>query len=197
MGMLNSAGLMWSPELVGWGYQASTPTRELLGYYAARLDGHAGRGALPEVQRKRQTLNFWGFPGVYALYKGDTTVYVGQASRLGDRLLSHYRTDHLVGRWDAFSWVSPTEFVERINTMAPRDIEPVPLARRSPTSTSLNAWLTEIEALVILMAKPIDNRQIPKPGDHPRFFTQIRSEHADPTQVEMLEKLYAKLILGR
>src|SRR5215475_7134005 len=106
MGMLNSAGIMWSPELVGWGSHGSSRTRELLGYYAARLDKHAGRGALPEAQRKRQTLNFWNLPGVYALYKGNTIVYVGQATRIGDRLLSHHRMDHLVGRWDAFSWVS-------------------------------------------------------------------------------------------
>jgi hypothetical protein len=197
MGMLNSAGIMWSPELVGWGYQASTPTRELLGYYAARLDAHAGRGALPDAQRRRQTLNFWSVPAVYALYKGDTTVYVGQATRLGDRLLSHFRTDHLVGRWDAFSWVSPAAFVERIDAAAPRDIVPAPTRRSPPSSASLDAWLTEVEALVILMAKPIDNRQIPRPGNHTRFFTQLRSKHADPTQAEMLEKLYAKLVLGR
>ena len=197
MGMLNSAGIMWSPALVGWGYQGSAPTRELLGYYAARLDEHAGRGALPEAQRKRQTLNFWSLPGVYALYKGNTTVYVGQASRIGDRLLSHYRMDHLVGRWDAFSWVSPTDFVERIDTRKPQDIVALPLARGSPASASLYAWLTEVEALVIFIAKPIDNRQIPKPGEHTWFFTQIRSQHADATQAEMIKRLYAKLVLCR
>jgi hypothetical protein len=197
MGMFNSAGIMWSPQLVGWGYQGKTPTCELLGYYAAKLTAHAGKGALKEAQRKRQTLNFWGVPGVYALYKGDTVVYVGQATRIGDRLLEHVRKDHLVGRWDAFSWVSPADFVEKIDPTKSLDIEAAPLATGSPVSSSMDAWLNEIEALTILMAKPIDNRQIPSFGAHTWFFTQIRSEHADPTQAEMIEALYTKLVLSK
>lgn len=188
---------MWSAELVGWGYQGPNPTCEMLGYYAAKLAAHQGKGALSEAQRKRQTLNFWGAPGVYVLYKGDATVYVGQATRIGDRLLDHYRKDHLVGRWDAFSWVSPADFIEKIDSSKPQDIEPVPPPGGSPTSASFEKWLDEIEALTILLAKPLDNRQEPKFGDHTWFFTQIRSDHADLTQAEMIEKLYSKIVLGK
>ncbi|WP_437489412.1 GIY-YIG nuclease family protein [Sorangium sp. So ce1014] len=195
MGMFNSAGLMWSSELVGWGSPGRNPTCELLGYYAGKLSAQQGRGALSELQRKRQTLNFWDVPGVYALYKGDTTVYVGQANRIGDRLLAHYRTDHLVGRWDAFSWVSPVDIAEKIDSTKPQDIEQVPLPQGSPVSGSMDKWLDEVEALLILLAKPLDNRQNPSFGDHTWLFTQIRSDHASATQAEMIEQLYNTLVL--
>jgi hypothetical protein len=53
-----------------------------------------------------------------------------------------------------------------------------------------------VEAFGILSARPLDNRQQPRPGGHTWFFTQVLSEHADPTQHDMVAALYEKLVLG-
>ncbi len=191
MGMINCAGMFWSPELVGWGKPGPGATKEIMGYFSGRLDG--GRGALSGEQRERQTRNFWTVPGVYALYRGDAVIYVGQADAIGDRLYAHHRQDHLVGRWDAFSWVSPTPIVQGQDANGNPTVS-LGAPAASPGSATLASWLTEVEALTILFARPVDNRQIPGFGDHAWFFTQWKSEHAELTIDDMIKALHDKLV---
>jgi hypothetical protein len=176
---------------VGWGKPGPTPTRELCGLYARRLDGK--KGALGTAQRARQTLDFWKEPGVYALYRGDEPIYAGQAEALGERLLAHHQQDHLAGRWDTFSWVSPTE-VEEIATAASTTLRFKSRASSFDTP-HLKAWLDEIEALTIMFAWPMENRQVPALGEHVWSFEQVRSQHAELTVEEMLRAVYDKQML--
>lgn len=196
MGMIKCAGHMWSPQLVGWGRPGPNPTRELLGYYAGKLTGKTGKGALSAEQRRKQTLDFWSVPGVYILYKGDAVVYVGQATCLGDRLFDHHRNDHLVGRWDSFSWVSTRAINEVPDGTAPGVMDRIEIDQQPPLNVdggTLEQWLTELEAFAILAARPVDNRQVPNFGNHTWWFLQIRSEHADLSTEEMIELIYEKL----
>ncbi len=190
MGMFNSAGIMWSPELVGWGSKGGVPTLEIVGYYPKKLG--EGKGALSKSQRERQTLNAWSQPAVYGLYKADRLIYVGQAKRLGDRLLAHHRDDGLVGRWDAFSWVSSSDIKEVVAGGA-TTLEWQP-AQAVPQSSSPEGWLNEIEALGILLGRPTDNGQYPGFGKHTWFLVQLRSQYAAVSHEEMIRALYEKLV---
>jgi hypothetical protein len=63
----------------------------------------------------------------------------------------------------------------------------------APGATSVSEWLAEVEALGILLARPVDNRQVPALSSDLWWFTQIRSKHARLTQEEMLSAIYEKL----
>lgn len=186
MGLFHVGGYFWSPQLVGWGTPGRGATYELKGYYSRRLDGR--RGALSAAQRSRQTLDAWSFPGVYALYKAEVLVYVGQALCLGDRLLQHWRQDHLVGRWDAFSWFSPAKPVEARGGLT----VPEPMPTKTGDS-DLEPFLNEMEALAILLGNPLENRQVAQPGEHFWWLTQLRSEHAEETELSALSRQVAEL----
>lgn len=185
MSLINMAGWMWSPELVGWGRPGREPTKEMLGYYAGRLDG--GRGRLSQDARVRQTINVWPVQGVYTLYKGDTLIYVGRGY-LGERLLAHHRQDHLVGRWDAFSWISHYEIDD--------DNSPLELSAVPQVSANAEEFMRELEALLILMGNPLDNRQDPDFGEHTWWLEQTRSSYADLSQEEMMRAVYDKILNG-
>jgi hypothetical protein len=196
MGMIHCAGYNWSPALVGWGSAGPTPNQELLGYYPGKLKNHTPRGRPTAVEQASKTLNFWDVPGIYVLYRGDTVVYVGKSEDggLGFRLKQHHQTDHLVGRWDTFSWVSPAASFEAFpggDKKKPAALalgaapDPIPIQ-------ALSAWLSEIEALLIQLARPYDNSQVPNLGNHVRWFEQLRSKHAVKTQEEMLRAIYDK-----
>lgn len=181
MGLFHVGGYFWSPALVGWGQPGRGARHELLGYYAGQQDGR--RGALSAEQRARQTIDAWALPGLYALYKGSTLVYVGQGEPLGARLLSHWRQDHLVGRWDAFSWFSPAKLESRGGRMTFAD-RPRSVANATPVPALLN----EMEALAILLGNPLENRQVAQPGAHFRWLQQLRSEKADETELQALRR---------
>lgn len=199
MAMIKCAGANWSPELVGWGSAGRTMNTELPGYYAGKLTNAPTKGRLSDTQRKNQTLNFWNVPGIYVLYRGDAVVYVGKSEDLGigQRLKEHHQSDHLVGRWDTFSWVSPTAIVEVFpdgNTTGVADSIKLESSSPNPTVQNLSSWLAEIEALGILLARPLDNRQAPKLSDDIWWFTQVRSEHAQLTQEEMVAAIYSAVL---
>lgn len=191
-GLFGLAGWMWSPHLVGWGRPGPTPTREMLGYSAERLDDKKGKLSAKQVER--QTVKVWDIPGIYALYNGRALVYVGQATKLGDRLLAHYRVDHLVGRWDTFSWASPASIVVKggQNGSPKRlDVAPAPDKTRR---VALKTFINEMEAFAIFVGNPIENRQEPNLGDHTWWLEQVKSAYADTTTDEMITALYAKLV---
>jgi hypothetical protein len=190
-GQILSAGWKWSPKLVGWGRPGPTPTKEILGYWPAKLDD--SKGKLTGDQRIRQTLNIWSMPALYALYQGRQLIYVGQGNPLGDRLLSHYRVDHLVGRWDSFSWVSPQD----ITTAGGQGGSPKKLELKAPAATlgriTINEFLSEFEAFAIFFGDPVDNRQKPNFGNHTWWLEQVRSRHAEKTSEEMIAEIHVKL----
>lgn len=198
MAMILCAGANWSPELVGWGSPGPGATSECLGYYAGKLTNHNGRGRLGDEQRKKQTLNFWDVPGIYVLYRGDTVVYVGKSEDggIGARLKQHYQFDHLVGRWDTFSWVSPTPIVEEFpggDETRPAERIKLGTVPKDLASIPLPQWLAEIEALSILLARPYDNRQVPDLSKDLWWFTQLRSDHARLTQEQMVAAIYKRM----
>jgi len=198
MAMILCAGANWSPELVGWGSAGPKANTELPGYYAGKLTNVAAKGRLSDDQRKKQTLNFWDVPGIYVLYRGDAVVYVGKSEDggIGARLKQHHQADHLVGRWDTFSWVSPTPVVEVFpgnDATKPAEKIELGLLTTVPTITDLSGWLAEVEALGILLARPLDNRQVPDLSKDIWWFTQVRSEHARLTQEEMIAAIHEKL----
>lgn len=182
-GVFFSMGIGWSPELVGWGKPGRGPTRELLGYWAGKLDGSKGR--VSDIQRPNQTVDVWKFPGVYALYRGDALVYVGQGSPIGDRLLAHHRTDALAGRWDSFSWFSMTPLVVQNNT----SIAPGPTVDPCAPIT-IEQLLNEMEAFGIALGVPRENRAQPNLGPGVWLLTQVRSEHADPTLADLIREIH-------
>lgn len=201
MAMILCAGANWSPELVAWGTAGRTPNTEMLGYYASKLRNHPPKGRISDEQRGRQTLDFWAVPGIYVLYRGDSVVYVGKSEDggIGARLKQHHQADHLVGRWDAFSWVSPMPIVESF----PGDDESKPAEKikfgatpLQPTPADLSSWLAEIEALGILVARPFDNRQLPNLSKELWYFSQVKSTHSQLTQNEMIAAIYEKVCKG-
>lgn len=198
MAMILSAGANWSPELVGWGSAGRTPNTDLPGYYSGKLTNHPKLGRLSDEQRAKQTLSFWDVPGIYVLYRGDAVVYVGKSEDggIGVRLKQHHQTDHLVGRWDTFSWVSPMPIVEVFpgsDSSQPASGLAFGAAPSPPTAANLSTWLAEIEALGILLARPLDNRQVPDLSTDLWWFTQVKSKFARLTQEEMIAELHAKL----
>ena len=83
-------GLFWRKDLIDWRGQRG----RLLG-----MDSKA---------KKQGEIDFADQVGIYALYADYHLVYIGRAHMgkggcLGTRLKYH-TTDHLAGRWDAFSW---------------------------------------------------------------------------------------------
>ena len=198
MAMILCAGANWSPELVGWGSAGPRANTELLGYYAGKLSNHTPKGRLTDGQREKQSLSFWDVPGIYVLYRGDAVVYVGKSEDggIGARLKQHHQTDHLVGRWDTFSWVSPTPVVEVFpgnDKTKPAEKIVFGTTPTAPGATSVSEWLAEVEALGILLARPLDNRQVPDLSSDLWWFTQVRSKHARLTQEEMLLAIYEKV----
>ena len=170
----------------------------MLGYYAGKLSHHVPRGRLTDEQREKQTLSFWDVPGIYVLYRGDAVVYVGKSEDggIGARLKQHHQVDHLVGRWDTFSWISPTPIVEVFpggDQTKPAEKIELGTPPTAPGATSVSAWLAEVEALGILFARPLDNRQVPDLSRDLWWFTQVRSKHARLTQEEMLSAIYEKI----
>ena len=184
LGLFKTAGWRWSPGLVGWGSPGRGSTTEMSGYVSEKLDGKRGR--LSTDQRLRQTVDIWSFPGVYALYDRDVLVYVGQAGALGDRLLAHYRRDHLVGRWDSFSWASPLHLKQRTIS---GEITLSPASSPQFSKPGLEAFLNELEAFAIFFGRPIENRQEPDLAKGTRWLEQVRSEHSEVTVLEVVQAI--------
>ncbi|WP_459588036.1 HTH domain-containing protein [Corynebacterium camporealensis] len=84
-GIINTFGMYWRREEVDWA--ANSPR-----LYGTQLSGG-------------EKVDFAGQIGIYILYQGERTVYVGRAAKksLADRLRAHTR-DRLTARWDRFSW---------------------------------------------------------------------------------------------
>lgn len=146
----------------------------MLGYYPKK----GSPGAIGKKLRSRLTLNVWDIDAVYALHREDDLVYVGEG-KLGSRLLSHWRHDLLAGRWDVFSWVSPWS----VENPDRNGDEKAKLKEPSQESVEFNAKkLGEVLELVLVrLANPRSNAQLPKMDQQIKWLTQRPSEHVDMT----------------
>ena len=153
--MIKSYGLFWRSDQIFWGRQKNKGS--LLGCRTQ------GPNAKP--------IDFRNQRGVYALYADYELVYVGQAGsgdhRLFNRLRAHM-TDHLVERWDRFSWFG-TQWVTDQH-------------RLSSDTTGVNIELVKalniLEAVGIAIAEPRLNLQRGKWGDAKQYY-QLRDKRLD------------------
>ena len=95
--MIRAYGQFWNPDMVDWGSRGKGNQGSLMG------SGTPKAGSV----KKPIPINCWKQRGVYVLHNNYKTVYVGRATGgntcIGDRLRQHL-SNHLEGRWDAFSW---------------------------------------------------------------------------------------------
>lgn len=189
MGVFSSAGWMWSPLLVNWGSPGKNGKGEIPGIFNKKKDG--GKGRPLEEQRQRQIVDVWNFTGIYCLYNASALIYVGQATKLGERLAAHWRDDHLVGRWDSFSWASftPVEWAKDGNN---NDIVQAGTSP-DPVNVTLDELVHEMEAFAIFAGQPVENRQDPDFGGHTKWLDQVRAKNSPRTDRELLEEILTKL----
>jgi hypothetical protein len=118
-----------------------------------RIGRRCLRGLKKDAKRTGK-VDFWQQAGIYALYTSDyKLVYVGQAglgdaSCIGNRLLSHTRDD-LAGRWDIFSWFGLRK-VNQNNTLG---------ARFKLAKTTNPILANVLEGVLIEVAEPPLNSQ--------------------------------------
>lgn len=95
--MIRIYGQFWNSDMVDWGGQGRGRKGSLMG---------TGKPKYKSVTDSVE-IDCWKQRGIYVLHNNYKTVYVGRArggsSCIGDRL-RHHLSDHLEGRWDAFSW---------------------------------------------------------------------------------------------
>lgn len=89
-------------------------------------------------------------------------------------------TDHLAGRWDTFSWLSPVALVVDGRRKS------VDFSRRT---TLIKAPREDefLESLCVLVGRPFENRQ--QPWHDTTWLWQVRSPHAQADQEELIERL--------
>ena len=97
---------------------------------------------------KASVVDFTNHPGVYILHMGYTPIYVGQATKLYERLAAHTK-DNKRNKWDSFSWFS-------IKSFENHDIENDSKKTKSIFDNSL---LDTLEALLIEVLGPEKNKK--------------------------------------
>jgi hypothetical protein len=139
----------------------------MLGYYAKNNQA----GALGHAKRQERTVDFWNCTAVYALFDREAVIYVGEGA-LGPRLLAHWRHDHLAGRWDSFSWLSPHGYEHTAG-------KPAKVTPSKPGKNITAAKLVQLlELIAIRLGSPTTNRQLPRLARDVKWMQQVRAEHA-------------------
>ncbi len=128
-GIINAFGMFWRRDEVDW--EPSSPKR-----YGTQMSGS-------------NKVDFADQVGIYILYQGDRTVYVGRAveKSLMTRLRAHTR-DRLTARWDRFSWFG----------LRPVD-EYGKLRPYNPALVTTETIVTTMEAVLIEGLEPPQNRR--------------------------------------
>lgn len=162
------AGYKWSPELIDWGRRGRGGAAAVAGYYPKQLEGLRGRLSTEEIRRR--TLDLWPVHSVYALFQKDSLLYIGEGV-LGDCLLRHHRGDEFVGRWDAFSWVSPwdMEVTPEVARLLPREDD-------ASITIRTKQLIEELETILICLTEPPGNRQTPWAEDRLKWLDQAKPE---------------------
>lgn len=162
-GIINAFGMYWRREEVAW----DTATPALLG---TQISGG-------------QEIDFAQQIGIYILYQGERTVYVGRAAKesLGNRLRAHTR-DRLTARWDRFSWFGLRPVSESGG-----------LKKFSTEHVTADLIAETMEAVLIEGLEPPQNR---RRGDkiEDSEFIQITDPQIEKKRIEAtLERLRKKL----
>jgi hypothetical protein len=169
--MLRIGGIHWDPYLIGWGQigrpkKGTVSKKELLGYWNKKH----GKGKMSHADRTKRTVDFWKCKAVYALFDRGNSIYVGEGV-LGDCLLRHWKNDTLVGRWNAFSWISPFDYgVDANGTASVQSVADT--AQDTLTSKELVELL---ELVAIRLGSPEANSQLPSNDKNIKWMTQLRS----------------------
>ena len=183
MSFVKTGGFRWSVDLVGWGSPGAARNRELHGYWNKGF----GKGKPSKKTVKNATANVWSIQAVYALYSGTELVYIGEG-QLGSRLLQHYRSDDLAGRWDCFTWLSPWEYQRDGKSATMQKWDP-----KVPVSMKGKQLVELLELVSIRLALPSDNRQQPEAKKSIKWLKQIRSKYAAGTLEDKVNELSDKL----
>jgi hypothetical protein len=153
--MIRTYGLFWKVEDVFWG-RPRNPGR-LIG-----SKSQSARAIAVDFRQQR---------GIYALYADYELVYIGQTGagedRLFDRLKFHL-SDHLVERWNRFSWFG-TQWVTRQHRLS---------TDTAAVHQDMAKALNILEATAIAIAEPRLNLQRGRWGDAKQYF-QVRDERID------------------
>ena len=170
--LIQCYGLRWKKDDVYWGEGGQGNAGVLWGC----RKGHKGI----DVDFRDQI-------GIYILYANERVVYVGQTGskdqKLFGRLNKHRNTDHLVGRWDSFSWFGLRGVTEAQE-----------LAEVKNTKADLGLKLKHFEAVLIAIIEPPLNKQGGAFGDGCHEYFQTRHEHLDEgSAVNLLTEAHEKL----
>lgn len=153
--MIRTYGLFWKTSDIFWGRQ-NNPGKLL--------------GARSQSE-KAIHVDFRDQRGIYALYADYELVYIGQTGAGNDRLynrLKHHLADHLVERWDRFSWFG-TQWVTQRHKLSNDN---------AGISEQLPRVLNLMEAIVIAIAEPRLNLQRGRWGEAKQYY-QIRDPRLD------------------
>jgi len=145
--MIKTYGLFWKASDVFWGKQKNSGS----------LLGSKTQSA------KAVAIDFRDQRGIYALYANYNLVYAGQTGAGKDRLfdrLKFHMTDHLVERWDRFSWFG-TQWVTKAHKLS---------TDTAAVHQDMPKALNIIEAVAIAIAEPKLNLQRGRWGDAKQYF---------------------------
>jgi hypothetical protein len=153
--MIRSYGLFWKSDEIFWGKQKNPGS--LLG--------------AKSQSSKAITIDFREQRGIYALYADYELVYIGQTGAGTDRLfnrLKFHLSDHLVERWDRFSWFG-TQWVTKQHKLA---TDTAQVHQKMPKALNI------LEAVTIAIAEPRLNLQRGRWGDAEQYY-QVRDKRLD------------------
>jgi len=150
--MIRTYGLFWKSKDVFWGKQKNP---------GSLLGGRSQSSKAIQVDFREQR-------GIYALYADYELIYVGQTGAGKDRLfarLKFHLSDHLVERWDRFSWFG-TQRVTQQHKLS---------TDTAQVHQDMSKALNILEAVGIAIAEPRLNLQRGRWGDANQYY-QIRDK---------------------
>ena len=153
--MIKTYGLFWRTDQVFWGRQKNPGA--LLG-----AKSQSAKSVNVEFREQR---------GIYALYSDFELVYIGQTGAGDQRLLyrlKEHLSDHLVERWDRFSWFG-TQWVTQQHSLS---------TDTSAVHVDMRKALNVLEAVGIAIAEPRLNLQRGRWGDAKQYY-QVRDKRLD------------------
>ena len=168
--LFRSYGLFWREDRVHWGSPGRGNEGKLLGI----------------TTYKAGEVNFRNQRAIYALYNSSyELVYVGQTGKKGQRLFSRLKSHKysFEGRFTYFSWFG-------LDAVGGPDGERS-LVECKPSKPSVNSMLDHLEAVVIAIAEPSQNRQGGRFGDAEYFWQSYEDPDAEYRKDfdELLERM--------
>ena len=152
---------------------------------SARRGSLKGTGEHPAKKAKNPIdIDAWEQRGIYVLHNNYKTVYVGRTTeKIGPRLRDHL-SNHLEGRWDAFSWYG----INKVNANGE-------LTRFNTRPCSAGEIVKAFEAIAILIANPPLNRR--EESLKQAIEVQQVQDNDFLTNRQLLEKIWDHLEKGK